>query len=156
MKKKLPEAVRYFAGLAVTLLSLFGYVSVTAFVDDARQAIAEHPAAVALLTALALLGGAAFSVFLLTGSRWARKRAKVERLERCFAAMPPRRRQMVATALREGEVRAWSLDEDALTLCNMGILGGPPIVPRTGEASFSIQPAVSLEISEHRGEWLGI
>lgn len=156
MKKKLPEAVRYFAGLAVTLLSLFGYVSVTTFVDDARQAIAEHPADVALLTALALLGGAAFSLFLFTGSWWARKRMKVERLERCFAAMPPKRRQMVATALREGEVRAWSYDEDALTLCNMGILGMPPIVPRTGEASFSLQPAVSLEISEHRGEWLGI
>lgn len=63
---------------------------------------------------------------------------------------------MVAKALDDGEVRAWALDEDATSLCEMGILGMPPIVPRTGEVGFSIQPAVVLEIRGHREEWLGM
>ena len=156
MIKRAWKFARENAGAVVSLLSLLGFGSAVAFADDARQALASHPGSVLLLSALAFVAGAALAAWATTRSRWARRRAKVETLARAFASMSPRRRQMVATALDEGEVRAWSLDEDALSLCNMGILGAPPVVPRTGEAGFSVHPAVVLEIRDHRAEWLGM
>ena len=156
MLKRAWKVVRENVGAIVSVLSLFGYASIAALVDDARSALADRPIVVLLLSALAFAAGAGVAWFVLTKSRWAKRRRKVERLTQCFATMSEKRRRMVATALDKGEVRAWSLDEDATSLCNMGILGMPPIVSRIGEVGFSVQPAVVLEIREHRDEWLGM
>lgn len=85
----------------------------------------------------------------------AARRKRLEMLARVFMSMPPRRRAMVAKAIDEGEFRASPLDEDALTLCELGIFGVPPIQSRTGKTPYSIQPDVVREIREHRDEWLG-
>ena len=154
MLKKAWKTVRENVSAVVAMLSLLGYGTAPALFEDARSAFSDHMGATVLLTALAFTAGAASASFLSARSRWAKKRRKRDYLAGCFAAMPPRRRKMVRTALDEGEVRAWSMDEDALTLCNMGILGMPPIVPKTGEAGFSIQPAVVFLVKEHRAEWL--
>lgn len=156
MKKKFSELAANYAGLAVSVLSLCGFVSAIAFIDDAKAAVSEHPGSVALLSAPSFLAGAAVSRSVMVTSRRARKRAKVERLSRCFTAMSARRKKMVATALDKGEVRAWSLDEDATALCAMGIFGTPPYASYTGETPFSLQPSVAAEIAAHRKEWLGI
>ena len=156
MKKKFSELAANYAGLAMSVLSLCGFVSAIAFLDDAKAAVSEHPGSVALLSTLSFLAGAAVSHNATVTSRRARKRAKVERLSRCFVAMSPRRRKMVATALDKGEVRVWSLDEDATALCAMGIFGTSPVASCIREAPFSLQPSVAAEIAAHRKEWLGV
>ena len=152
MLKKAWSLVRDNIGAVASLVGLLGFGSAAALAEDFRQMVGEHPVTAAML----VLASACLGYFLATRSGWASRRKKRRYLAQCFASMPERRRRMVATALDEGEVRAWSLDEDATTLCNMGILGMPPIVPRTGEAGFSVQPAVVLEIRRHRREWLGM
>lgn len=156
MFKRVWKVVRENVGAVVSFLSLFGYASIAALVDDARATLSSRPVAVLALSAFAFAAGAGVAWFALTRSRWAVRRKRVEHLSRCFATMSEKRKRMVATALDEGEVRAWTLDEDATSLCNMGILGMPPIVPRTGEVGLSVQPAVVLEIRDHREEWLGM
>lgn len=83
------------------------------------------------------------------------RRRKVDILARSFDGMTRLRKAMVVVALDEGGVSLWSMDADALALCNMGILGMPPIAPRLGAVDFSVQPAVIREIRSHRRKWLG-
>lgn len=152
MIKRLWKSFRENAGAVVSLIGLLGFGSAAALAEDFRQMVESHPSTAALL----VVASTCLGCFLATGSCWARKLRKVRRLAHCFASMSKKRRRMVAKALDDGEVRAWALDEDATSLCEMGILGMPPIVPRTGEVGFAIQPDVVLEIRGHREEWLGM
>lgn len=155
MTRRFLELVRSWIGAAVSLLSLFGFISAVAFLDDARAMIAEHPGASSLLIATAFVGGFATADFLFVGSRRARQRRKVAALGRLFATMTPGRRQMVATAMDCGEVMRAALDGDAQALCEAGILIAPRYVHVSNPNPYSINPDVVLEIREHRAEWLG-
>lgn len=155
MTRRLLEFARDWAGAAVSLLSLAGFASAIAFMDDARAMLVEHPGASALLVALSLVCGFAFADFLFVGSRRARQRRKVAALGRLFATMTPGRRQMVATAMDCGEVMRAALDGDAQALCEAGILIAPRYVHVSNPNPYSVNPDVVLEIREHRAEWLG-
>lgn len=85
-----------------------------------------------------------------------KRAAKLDKLARIFECMPMRRKRLVSKALDKGEALASAYDQDALTLCEQGIFGVPPIVSRTSAVSYSLQPNVAPEIREHRSEWLGM
>lgn len=85
-----------------------------------------------------------------------KRAAKLDKLARIFECMPMRRKRLVSKALDKGEALASAYDQDALSLCEQGIFGVPPIVSRTSAVSYSLQPNVAPEIREHRSEWLGM
>lgn len=85
-----------------------------------------------------------------------KRAAKLDKLARIFECMPMRRKRLVSKALDKGEALASAYNQDALTLCEQGIFGVPPIVSRTSAVSYSLQPNVAPEIREHRSEWLGM
>lgn len=85
-----------------------------------------------------------------------KRAAKLDKLARTFECMPMRRKRLVSKALDKGEALASAYDQDALSLCEQGIFGVPPIVSRTSAVSYSLQPNVAPEIREHRREWLGM
>ena len=154
MTRRLLELARRWVGLAVSLLSLAGFASAIAFLEDARAMLAEHAGAAALLIGLAFVGGLGASDLALTGSRRAKRRARVSALEKLFATMSQRRRQMVATAMDCGEVMCPALDGDVQALCEAGILVAPRYVHVSNGNPYSINPDVVLEIRDHRDEWL--
>lgn len=157
MIKRAWKFVRENAGAVVSLLSLLGFGSAVAFADDARQALASHPGSVLLLSALAFVAGAALAAWATTRSRWARRRARHEELLRLFAPMSRRRREMVATALDEGELMAApALDEDADALVGAGVLVMPPHASPLRPMPLSVSPEMVLELIDDRDELLGM
>ena len=78
---------------------------------------------------------------------------KIDDLERIFLGMSDNRKQYVKEALDKGEISLPPLDQDALILCELGILGTPPYGTIHGRTVFSIQPSVIKEINEHK-EWM--
>lgn len=98
---------------------------------------------------------------LITGSSFGflrkakRQKKKMDYLERSFLGMSRRRKAIVLTALREGEVVLWAFDPDAQALLSLGILGSPPYVSTIDATKYSIQPSVIKEINEHLDEWIG-
>ncbi len=146
------ELIRDNAGAAVSVLGLVGFGSAAAALGDASAMISEHPGASTLLAAASFCAGSALAGFLRTHGR----RARASRLERCFVAMSPRRKEMVAAALDLGEAWASAADMDALALCKLGILIAPECADGSRDNCYSVAPDVVLEIREHRAEWLGM
>lgn len=164
---KAAEAVKNNLSVVLSLVGTVGFWTCVAVVADAREALFEHTAGSLLLVAAAFSLGYLTASFVLARSRWAKRRAakekereaqrkKLARLERVFASLSPRRKELVAQALDEGSVRLSSLDSDARTLCDLGVLGMSSITGVTTGADFSVQPSVVLEVREHRAEWLGM
>lgn len=155
MARKLLDFLRNHAADAVTILGTLGFGTVFAVAEDAQRMVEEHATAAFLLTAAAFCLGAAVSRFASEGSAWARRRKRVDRLERVFLSASKRGKSLVARALDDGVVELSPYDPDALMLCDLGIFGMPPMASVHG-TRFSVQPGVVREIRDHRSEWLGM
>lgn len=152
---KLAKTIKDNIDLAASAVGAVGLGTCAAAFSDAGKMLREHTTGALLLVASAICLGYLAARFVLAKSRWAKRRRKMERLERIFASMPKRRREIVARALDEGSVHLSSFDPDALTLCKLGVLGASTVAGMTTGADFSVQPSVVLEIRAHRAEWLG-
>ena len=145
--------VRDNVGAVVSVLSIFGFGSAVAALDDARAMLAEHTGAALLLMGLAFALGIGFSDYVLSSGKRARRRQKLDRLTRVFAAMPKSQREFVAAAL-DGTVRTATDSTAGRTLCEDGILRSAPAAWTPGVSEYTVDPDVVLEIREHRDEWL--
>lgn len=163
---KLAKTIKDNIDLAASAVGAVGLGTCAAAFSDAGEMLREHTTGALLLVASAICLGYLAARFVLAKSRWAKRREadrrerdarrrKLDKLERIFASMPKRRREIVARALDEGSVHLSSFDPDALTLCKLGVLGASTVAGMTTGADFSVQPSVVLEIRAHRAEWLG-
>ena len=162
---KLAKTIGDNLDVAFSAVGAVGFGTCAAVFSDAGDALREHTVGTLLLASAAACIGFFAARFLAEWSRWAKRREaeerereaqrkKVERLSRVFASMSPRRKKLVAQALDEGSVCLPVTDPDALGLCQLGVLGAPPLVGITTGVQLGVQPSVVLEVKEHRAEWL--
>ena len=154
--KELLGRLEPHVGLASSLAGALGFGSVMALATDAGEMFVEHTGAATLLAAAALSLGFALSEAASGHGARARRRRALDALRRTFATMSPRRRRLVARALDSGCVSLSSHDPDAAELCRLGILRAPALLAETLPNDFAVNPAVVLEVREHREEWLGL
>ena len=164
---KLAKIVKDNIDIVVSAVGAVGLGACVAAFSDVGEMLREHTVGALLLVAVSFSLGYLAASLVLARSRWAKRRAakeeereaqrqKLARLERVFASMPKRRREIVAQALDEGSVHLSSFDSDARTLCDLRVLGMSSVAGATTGADFSVQPSVVLEVREHRAEWLGM
>lgn len=112
-----------------------------------------HPSECALWTFSFLFAGAFLGMVASRLLEFGARARRTDYLRRTFEFMPPRRRAIVALALRDGVVSLPDLDADAATLCQLGILGTPPFGFRLRDVDYSIQPAIADIMRKHGAEW---
>lgn len=138
-------------GAALVALAIAG--ALTGSFSTVWDFASAHPAECALWTAALLSGGALLGMVASRLIEFGARARKVDFLRRSFEFMSPRRRAIVAIALGEGAVTLPYLDTDAATLCQLGVLGMPPIGLMLCDVDYSIQPAVADIMRKHGAEW---
>lgn len=140
-------------GTAGSLATIFGFFGITPeMIGDSLYRI-WYFASPILCLVFGIFTGWNAHKWYLSNIRKNEQDKKIDELERIFLAISPKQKQYVKEALEKGKVSLPTFDQDALTLCELGILGTPPYGMLHGNTSFSIQPSVIKEINEHK-EWL--
>ena len=138
----------------ISIVSLVGAGTLLSMWAEMRGFLLQRPAAALLVAVGAYAAGFATARAMELRTEWRDRQEKRRRLADSFLCMSRRRKEIVSRALDEGSVNLSSLDPDALALCELGILGMPPIGSRLSGVEYSIQPTVAREIVNHRAEWL--
>lgn len=136
------------------VVAIFGTSAIIHFASDFAVMLAAYPLQSALLALMCLFLGFDLNLYGRLAEKAIGSRDRVKWYECCFLTMSPRRKAIVWLALKDGAVHLSCADTDALALCDMQVLGTPPIGGKTTGVDYSVKPSVVKLLISHRGEWM--